>query len=109
MLCSGLKVAAMFKIGNSKELPIIPEHLSDEGKDFIRQCLQREPRSRPTAAQLLDHPFVKNAVPPEKPVVSSTQSDPPVAGMDGMKPLVMYLIVKILFSFSEVVNIKCLL
>nr|GMC63271.1 mitogen-activated protein kinase kinase kinase YODA-like [Ipomoea batatas]GMC68481.1 mitogen-activated protein kinase kinase kinase YODA-like [Ipomoea batatas] len=80
-------VAAMFKIGNSKELPIIPEHLSDEGKDFIRQCLQREPRSRPTAAQLLDHPFVKNAVPPEKPVISSTQSDPPVAGMDGMKSL----------------------
>ncbi|KAF9614142.1 hypothetical protein IFM89_015461 [Coptis chinensis] len=27
-------VAAMFKIGNSKELPAIPEHLSDDGKDF---------------------------------------------------------------------------
>ncbi|KAG0486200.1 hypothetical protein HPP92_008295 [Vanilla planifolia] len=27
-------IAAMFKIGNSKELPTIPDHLSDEGKDF---------------------------------------------------------------------------
>ncbi|KAG6383339.1 hypothetical protein SASPL_156928 [Salvia splendens] len=27
-------VAAMFKIGNSKELPTIPDHLSDEGKDL---------------------------------------------------------------------------
>ncbi|KAK1290843.1 Mitogen-activated protein kinase kinase kinase YODA [Acorus calamus] len=29
-------IAAMFKIGNSKELPAIPDHLSDDGKDFIR-------------------------------------------------------------------------
>ncbi|KAK6137405.1 hypothetical protein DH2020_028828 [Rehmannia glutinosa] len=50
-------VAAMFKIGNSKELPEIPDHLSDEGKDFVMQCLQRNPRYRPSAAQLLDHPF----------------------------------------------------
>ncbi|KAK4740704.1 hypothetical protein SAY87_024292 [Trapa incisa] len=55
-------VAAMFKIGNSKELPAIPEHLSDDGKDFIRLCLQRNPVHRPTAAQLLEHPFVKSAV-----------------------------------------------
>ncbi|KAA8533707.1 hypothetical protein F0562_031224 [Nyssa sinensis] len=28
--------AAMFKIGHSKELPAIPDHLSDDGKDFVR-------------------------------------------------------------------------
>lgn len=56
-------VAAMFKIGNSKELPAIPDHLSEEGKSFVRLCLQRNPTNRPTAAQLLDHPFVKNAAP----------------------------------------------
>ncbi|CAK9156622.1 unnamed protein product [Ilex paraguariensis] len=53
-------VAAMFKIGNSKELPAMPDNLSEDGKDFVRQCLQRNPLHRPTAAQLLEHPFVKN-------------------------------------------------
>nr|XP_043639852.1 mitogen-activated protein kinase kinase kinase YODA-like [Erigeron canadensis] len=69
-------VAALFKIGNSKELPVIPDHLSEEGKDFVRQCLQRNPLHRPTAAQLLDHCFVKNAAPLERPVSYSESSDP---------------------------------
>lgn len=30
-----LQIAAMFKIGNSKELPVIPDHLSGDGKDFL--------------------------------------------------------------------------
>ncbi|KAJ4831895.1 hypothetical protein Tsubulata_018102 [Turnera subulata] len=70
-------VAAMFKIGNSKELPAIPDHLSDEGKDFVRQCLQRNPSNRPTSAQLLEHPFVKNAAPLERPIFPA---EPPEAG-----------------------------
>ncbi|KAM3282633.1 mitogen-activated protein kinase kinase kinase 3 [Capsicum chacoense] len=53
-------VAAIFKIGNSKDFPEIPEHLSNDAKNFIRLCLQREPSARPTASQLLEHPFVKN-------------------------------------------------
>lgn len=53
-------VAAIFKIGNSKDIPEIPEHLSADAKSFIRLCLQREPSARPTAAQLLTHPFVRN-------------------------------------------------
>nr|GMD02261.1 mitogen-activated protein kinase kinase kinase YODA-like [Ipomoea batatas] len=77
-------VAAMFKIGNSKELPTIPEHLSNEGKDFIMKCLQRDPLNRPTAAQLLDHPFVKNAVPLEKPTIVQSQSDPPFTSTNGI-------------------------
>lgn len=56
-------VAAMFKIGNSKELPAIPDHLSEQGKNFVKLCLQRNPVNRPTATQLLEHPFVKNAAP----------------------------------------------
>lgn len=60
----------MFKIGNSKELPAIPDHLSGECKDFVRQCLQREPSKRPTAAELLRHPFVKHAALPDKSIAA---------------------------------------
>ncbi|PON44174.1 Serine/threonine protein kinase [Trema orientale] len=68
-------VAAMFKIGNSKELPAIPDHLSQDGKDFVWQCLQRNPLHRPSAAQLLEHPFVKYAAPLERPILSPKSSD----------------------------------
>ncbi|KAG1369971.1 mitogen-activated protein kinase kinase kinase 3 [Cocos nucifera] len=53
-------VAAIFKIGNSKDIPEIPEHLSSDAKSFLRRCLQRDPSARPTAAQLMDHPFVRD-------------------------------------------------
>ncbi|AEE32963.1 mitogen-activated protein kinase kinase kinase 3 [Arabidopsis thaliana] len=53
-------VAAIFKIGNSKDTPEIPDHLSNDAKNFIRLCLQRNPTVRPTASQLLEHPFLRN-------------------------------------------------
>ncbi|XP_015084771.1 mitogen-activated protein kinase kinase kinase YODA [Solanum pennellii] len=70
-------VAAIFKIGNSKEVPAIPYHLSDEGKDFVRQCLQRNPLHRPTASQLLKHPFVKSTAPMERFIGIGHLKDPP--------------------------------
>ncbi|KAL6974929.1 Mitogen-activated protein kinase kinase kinase 3 [Sarracenia purpurea var. burkii] len=53
-------VAAIFKIGNSKDSPEIPDHLSNDAKSFLKLCLQRDPSARPTALQLLDHPFVRD-------------------------------------------------
>lgn len=38
--------------------PIIPDSLSQTSKDFIKKCLQPDPNMRPTAAELLAHPFV---------------------------------------------------
>ncbi|KAJ1391020.1 Protein kinase domain [Sesbania bispinosa] len=80
-------VAAMFKIGNSKELPAIPDHLSNEGKDFVRKCLQRNPRDRPSASELLDHPFVKCAAPLERPILVPEASDPVSGITQGTKAL----------------------
>jgi serine/threonine protein kinase len=54
------QVAAIFKIGNSKDIPDIPDHLSSEAKNFLKLCLQRDPADRPTAAQLIEHPWVKD-------------------------------------------------
>ena len=48
----------MFKVTRA-ETPPIPENLSPEGQSFIRFCLQRNPADRPSAAQLLEHPFVQ--------------------------------------------------
>lgn len=55
-----LQVAAIFKIGNSKDIPEIPDFLSSDAKSFLYLCLQRDPADRPLASQLLDHPFVRD-------------------------------------------------
>ncbi|KAA8537703.1 hypothetical protein F0562_027307 [Nyssa sinensis] len=52
-------VQAMFNVMNKS--PPIPETLSPEGKDFLRKCFQRNPADRPSAATLLDHPFLRNS------------------------------------------------
>ncbi|KAG0623271.1 hypothetical protein M758_3G161200 [Ceratodon purpureus] len=69
-------VAAMFKIGNSKELPAVPDTLSPEGKDFVRRCLQRDPAYRPTAAQLLEHAFVQDSRPDDTLAGADTLPNP---------------------------------
>ncbi|KAF3550240.1 hypothetical protein DY000_02003296, partial [Brassica cretica] len=47
---------ALFRIGKG-ELPDIPDTLSLVARDFIVQCLKVNPEERPTAAELLNHPF----------------------------------------------------
>ncbi|XP_010530438.1 PREDICTED: mitogen-activated protein kinase kinase kinase 1-like [Tarenaya hassleriana] len=56
---SGLEPAqALFRIGRG-ELPPVPNTLSPEARDFILQCLNVNPDERPSAAELLNHPFVR--------------------------------------------------
>ncbi|XP_073156881.1 mitogen-activated protein kinase kinase kinase NPK1-like [Henckelia pumila] len=52
------EAAALFYVGTTKSHPPIPEHLSTEAKAFLLKCLQKEPDLRPTASELVKHPFV---------------------------------------------------
>lgn len=52
--------AIMFHIGVARQHPPLPEpgQLSNLGIDFIRQCLILDPVTRPSAVELLDHPWM---------------------------------------------------
>ncbi|KAH9685973.1 protein kinase domain-containing protein [Citrus sinensis] len=52
------EMQALFRIGKG-EPPLVPNSLSRDARDFILKCLQVNPNDRPTAAQLMEHPFVK--------------------------------------------------
>uniref|UniRef100_A0A2P2KAV5 Mitogen-activated protein kinase kinase kinase n=2 Tax=Rhizophora mucronata TaxID=61149 RepID=A0A2P2KAV5_RHIMU len=52
---------ALFRIGRG-DPPPVPDSLSTDARDFIFRCLQVNPCYRPTAAQLLDHPFVRRSL-----------------------------------------------
>ncbi|KAJ3677258.1 hypothetical protein LUZ60_002982 [Juncus effusus] len=52
-------MSAIYRIGFcSESVPVIPDWLSEEAKDFLKKCLKRDPKERWTAEMLLDHPFV---------------------------------------------------
>jgi len=50
----------MFHIGVATQHPPLPEpgQLSDLGINFIKQCLTIDPIKRPTAVELMDHPWM---------------------------------------------------
>ncbi|NXK31676.1 M3K19 kinase, partial [Piprites chloris] len=59
-LASMGRIAAMFYIGARRGLmPSLPEGFSSAAVDFVQACLTRDQYERPSALQLLDHPFVK--------------------------------------------------
>ncbi|KAM7264099.1 hypothetical protein ACFE04_001782 [Oxalis oulophora] len=51
-------VAAVMKIACSDEIPEVPAHFSKEGIDFLTKCLERDPKKRWKAWELLEHPFI---------------------------------------------------
>ncbi|MED6191716.1 hypothetical protein PIB30_003059 [Stylosanthes scabra] len=67
---------ALYRIGKG-ERPSMPDSLSKDARDFILQCLQVNPDHRPTAAQLLSHPFI------QRPVSHSSGSFPNLPGRKG--------------------------
>ncbi|KAK1301425.1 Mitogen-activated protein kinase kinase kinase YODA [Acorus calamus] len=55
-------VSAIFRIGFSEEVPEIPSEMSEEGKDFLRRCFERDPKRRWTSEQLMKHAFVNDKI-----------------------------------------------
>ncbi|NWH88978.1 M3K19 kinase, partial [Aegithalos caudatus] len=59
-LASMDRVAAMFYIAARRGLmPALPRRFSSAAVEFVHACLTRDQHERPSALQLLDHPFVK--------------------------------------------------
>ncbi|KAL0542930.1 hypothetical protein IC582_018011 [Cucumis melo] len=52
-------LAAIYRIGSGDDLPEIPRNMSEQGKDFLRRCLIRDPEERWSVNELLKHPFVQ--------------------------------------------------
>ncbi|KAH7444811.1 hypothetical protein KP509_02G092700 [Ceratopteris richardii] len=52
--------ALFLKIGSSDEEPPLPHLISPQARDFLLRCLQRDPKSRSTATELLKHPFLND-------------------------------------------------
>ncbi|AYU75944.1 protein kinase, putative [Leishmania donovani] len=51
--------AAVYKIANSTGLPTeIPADIDPELMDLLQRCFERNPKLRPTAADMLSHPFL---------------------------------------------------
>ncbi|KAI8922111.1 hypothetical protein DFJ77DRAFT_425175, partial [Powellomyces hirtus] len=52
--------AVMYHIGIANRIPPLPEpsQLSEPGIDFLKQCFTRPATQRPTAKELLEHPWV---------------------------------------------------
>lgn len=45
-------------IANSTEPPQLPNEISDECRDFLKLCLQIDPKMRRSPEELLTHPFL---------------------------------------------------
>ncbi|XP_053261372.1 mitogen-activated protein kinase kinase kinase 19 isoform X1 [Podarcis raffonei] len=58
-LASMDRIAAMFYIGAHRGImPSLPNHCSTKAADFVHLCFTRDQYERPTALQLLQHPFM---------------------------------------------------
>lgn len=54
------RMTAIFAIGSgSVPVPQLSEDFSPDARDFVHRCLTRDPDFRPSADELLQHPFVR--------------------------------------------------
>ncbi|KAK7386855.1 hypothetical protein VNO78_27193 [Psophocarpus tetragonolobus] len=53
-------ISVLLSIAHGDALPHFPPHFSNDGLNFLRRCLHKQPNKRFTAHQLLSHPFVSS-------------------------------------------------
>ncbi|KAG1064415.1 hypothetical protein G6F42_027008 [Rhizopus arrhizus] len=51
-------LAALYSLGKY-QAPPIPDDVPEDARDFLSKCFTINPEDRPTAEQLLTHPFVQ--------------------------------------------------
>uniref|UniRef100_J3LM82 mitogen-activated protein kinase kinase kinase n=1 Tax=Oryza brachyantha TaxID=4533 RepID=J3LM82_ORYBR len=73
---------ALYRIGKG-EAPAIPNCLSRDARDFISQCVKPNPEDRPSAAKLLEHPFVNRSMRSIRSMRTSSRSNSSIRGMNG--------------------------
>ncbi|KAL7283461.1 Pkinase-domain-containing protein [Trametes coccinea BRFM310] len=54
------QMQAIFKVGSAKAKPTIPPDISAEAVDFLEQTFELDHELRPSAADLLKHPWIAN-------------------------------------------------
>ena len=59
LLGTEYNIQAIFKLTDPSLVPVIPEWLSEQCRDFILRCLNREYDKRPSAAELEQHQWIK--------------------------------------------------
>jgi serine/threonine protein kinase len=64
----------MFHIAQSDKMPELPSDMSEQARDLLHQCLERDPSLRPTAVDLLEHPFFRDPTTPRQPSSFPTSS-----------------------------------
>jgi len=64
---------AVYKLAMTDDIPELPDHLSDEAKDFLDGCFQRDPIRRPEAKLMEDHDFLSDSEDPK--LLESIQSN----------------------------------
>ncbi|KEG14442.1 protein kinase-like protein [Trypanosoma grayi] len=52
--------SAMYYVGSTDSIPVIPEGASDMCLDFLKQCFQRDATKRPSADELLKHLWLRS-------------------------------------------------
>ncbi|KAF1882377.1 hypothetical protein Lal_00039024 [Lupinus albus] len=49
----------LYRVGYSGEVPVIPDYVCEEGKDFLSKCFKSDPFERWIVSELLNHDFVR--------------------------------------------------
>lgn len=55
------QLSAMYHIAETTEPPPFPENISEELRDFLTKCFERDPMKRPSAVELLNHKWLSKA------------------------------------------------